>query len=95
MVRPMSANLPENADPTCLDWSVLVATRSASIPSQFRDNTMSMTSVMTDLLPDGSGRELTPTSWLRSGMWGEEDLINLCEVEIDLLSEDPCTYPLI
>lgn len=78
------------------DWSVLVATRSTLIPSQSRDNDISMTSVMTELLPDGSTRELTPTSWLRSGTWGEEDFIDLCEVEIDLLSEDPClvTIPL-
>jgi hypothetical protein len=45
---------------------------------------------MTDLLPDDSTKETVSTSWLRSGMWGEEDFIELCEVEIDLISEDPC-----
>ncbi|KAG9097452.1 hypothetical protein FRC06_007545 [Ceratobasidium sp. 370] len=77
------------------DWSIIVATRSSSLPNQSAEGDISMTSVMGDLLPD-SGTDMPPASWLRSGMWGEEDMIELCEVEIDILSEEPCivTTPL-
>jgi hypothetical protein len=49
-----------------------------------------MSSVMGDLLPNNDA-DAQPASWLRSGMWGEEDMIELCEVELDILSEEPCT----
>lgn len=61
------------------------------MPSQFRDNSMPMPSAMTDLLPDDGTAQIAPINWLRSSMWGEEDFIEICEVEIDLISEEPCT----
>ncbi|KAG8733905.1 hypothetical protein FRC11_000459 [Ceratobasidium sp. 423] len=78
------------------DWSILVATRSSLIPSQHMDNSISMATVMNELIPEDNIGELTPMTWMRGGMWGEEDLIELCEVELDLLSEEPClvTAPL-
>ncbi|KAG8701809.1 hypothetical protein FRC09_005117 [Ceratobasidium sp. 395] len=77
------------------DWSIIVATRSSSMPNRSAEGDLAMTSVMGDLLPDNV-TETTPASWLRSGMWGEEDMIELCEIEIDVLSEEPCvvTSPL-
>ncbi|KAF8680866.1 hypothetical protein RHS04_03305 [Rhizoctonia solani] len=78
------------------DWSILVATRSSLIPTQHTDNSISMAAVMNDLMPEDSTGELTPMTWMRGGMWGEEDLIEVCEVEVDLLSDEPClvTIPL-
>ncbi|KAG9123456.1 hypothetical protein FRC07_014914 [Ceratobasidium sp. 392] len=72
------------------DWSIMVATRSSSTLSRSIEADLNITSVMGDLLPDSS-IDTAPTSWPRSGMWGEEDMIELCEVEIDILSEEP--YP--
>ncbi|KAJ1308761.1 hypothetical protein OPQ81_004451 [Rhizoctonia solani] len=78
------------------DWSILVATRSSLIPSQHTDNSISMATVMNELIPEDNIGELTPITWMRGAMWGEEDFIELCEVEIDLLSDEPClvTIPL-
>ncbi|KAH7343686.1 hypothetical protein B0J17DRAFT_643486 [Rhizoctonia solani] len=78
------------------DWSILIATRSSLVPSQHTDNSISMAAVMDELIPEDNNGELTPMTWVRGGMWGEEDLIELCEVEIDLLSDEPClvTVPL-
>ncbi|CUA70097.1 Histone transcription regulator 3 homolog [Aspergillus oryzae RIB40] [Rhizoctonia solani] len=72
------------------DWSILIATRSSLIPSQDADNSISMAAVMNELMPEDNAGELTAMTWMRGGMWGEEDLIELCEVEIDLLSDEPC-----
>jgi hypothetical protein len=52
-----------------------------------------MATVMNDLIPEDNAGELTPMTWMRDGMWGEEDLIELCEVEVDLLSDEPCKSP--
>lgn len=75
-----------------IDWSILVATRSSVTPLQAAETDISMSSVMAELLPDESGGEALPASWLRGGMWGEEDLIDVCEIEADILSEEPCWY---
>ncbi|QRV87356.1 hypothetical protein RhiJN_15374 [Ceratobasidium sp. AG-Ba] len=77
------------------DWSVFVATRSSTEPNRSAEGDLAMTSVMGDLLPTSSANT-PPTSWLRGGMWGEEDMIDLAEVEIDILSDEPCivTTPL-
>ncbi|CAE6470686.1 unnamed protein product [Rhizoctonia solani] len=78
------------------DWSILVATRSSLVPIQHTDNIISMAAVMNELMPEDNNGELTSMTRMRGGMWGEEDLIELCEVEIDLLSDEPClvTVPL-
>ncbi|EUC57871.1 hypothetical protein RSOL_231910, partial [Rhizoctonia solani AG-3 Rhs1AP] len=57
---------------------------------------ISMAAVLDELIPEDNTGELTAMNWMRGGMWGEEDLIELCEVEIDLLSDEPClvTVPL-
>ncbi|CAE6525087.1 unnamed protein product [Rhizoctonia solani] len=79
-----------------VDWSILIATRSSLIPNQHTDNSISMAAVLDELIPEDNTGELTAMNWMRGGMWGEEDLIELCEVEIDLLSDEPClvTVPL-
>ncbi|CAE7068875.1 unnamed protein product [Rhizoctonia solani] len=78
------------------DWSILIATRSTLVPSQHTDNSISMAAVMNELIPEDSTGELNTMTWMRGGMWGEEDHIDICEVEIDLLSDEPClvTVPL-
>ena len=75
-----------------VDWSILVATRSSVNPRQSIESDLSMTSVMAELLPDERSTEAQPASWLRGGMWGEEDLIEVCEIEVDIISEELCWW---